>query len=64
MKKYLFDLIEKYRAKTWEMLQQFIFNSKALNHNLTLAEKGISNNEYIFVVITKGIKGANNFKFY
>ena len=54
------DLIEKYRAKTGnhEPTKKFIFNPKALNHDLTLAEAGISNNAYIFVGTTKGIKGA------
>ena len=54
------DLVAKYRAKTGDHdpTKKFIFNAKALNHDLTLAEAGLSNNAYIFVVTTKGIKGA------
>jgi hypothetical protein len=54
------DLIQRYRNKTGDHdpTKKFIFNAKALNHDLTLAEAGLSNNAYIFVVATKGIKGA------
>ena len=54
------DLIQRYRNKTGDHdpTKKFIFNAKALNHDLTLAEAGLTNNAYIFVVATKGIKGA------
>ena len=54
------DLIEKYRSKTGDNdpTKKFIFNAKALNPDLTLEEAKVQNNAYIFVVRTKGIKGA------
>ena len=37
--------------------KKFIFNAKPLNENITVAEAGITNNENIFVIISKVIKG-------
>ena len=55
------DLIEKYRNKANDRddTKKFIFNAKNLNADLSVAEAGITNNANIFVVATKGIKGAN-----
>ena len=55
------DIIEKYKNKAGVVGtgKKFIFNAKNLVPSLTLAEAGITNNANIFVVETKGIKGAN-----
>ena len=37
---------------------KFIFEAKPLNPSLTVAEAGITNNAYVFVVSDKGVKGA------
>ena len=54
------DIIEKYRNKANDRddTKKFIFNAKNLAPSLTVAEAGITNNANIFVVATKGIKGA------
>ena len=53
-------IIDRYRAKSGDKdpTKKFIFNAKNLAPSLTLSEAGISNNANIFVVATKGIKGA------
>ena len=59
------EIIQRYRfiANDHELTRKFIFNAKPLNYNLTLAEAGLSNNANIFVVSTKGIKGAGGFMY-
>jgi len=54
------DVIQRYRSKSGDNdpTKKFIFNIKALNCDLTVAEAGLTNNCNIFVVSTKGIKGA------
>jgi len=54
------DVIQRYRTKSNDRdpTKKFIFNAKALNCDLTVAEAGLTNNGNIFVVSTKGIKGA------
>ena len=54
------DLIQKYRNKSGDSdcFKKFIFNGKQLNGYLTVSEAGLSENANIFVVNTKGIKGA------
>ena len=54
------EVIEKYRNKSGDRdpTKKFIFNAKNLAPSLTVAEAGITNNANIFVVATKGIKGA------
>ena len=54
------DVINKYRIKANDndTSKKFIFNAKNLNASLTLSEAGITNNANIFVVTTKGVKGA------
>ena len=54
------EIIQKYRAKSNDKdnTKKFIYNAKQLNQDLTAAEAGIMNNSNIFVVATKGIKGA------
>ena len=54
------EVIEKYRSKSGDRdpTKKFIFNSKNLAPSLSVAEAGITNNANIFVVATKGIKGA------
>jgi hypothetical protein len=54
------EVIEKYRSKSGDRDQtkKFIFNAKNLAPGLSVAEAGITNNANIFVVATKGIKGA------
>ena len=55
------DIIKKYQAKSGDndTEKKFIFNAKNLSPTLTVAEAGITHNANIFVVATKGIKGAN-----
>ncbi len=38
--------------------KKFIFNAKALNPSLTVAEAGLNEGANIFVVNTAGVKGA------
>ena len=54
------EVIKKYRSKSGDNdpSKKFIFNAKNLNLSLTVAEADITNNANIFVVTTKGIKGA------
>ena len=54
------DVIQRYRSKTGDRdtTKKFIFNAKMLNQDLTLAEAGLTNGANVFVVATKGIKGA------
>ena len=54
------EVIKKYRTKSGDndTTKKFIFNAKNLSPSLTVAEAGITNNANIFVVATKGIKGA------
>ena len=54
------DIIDRYRNKAndHDNTKKFIFNAKNLNTSLSVAEAGITNNANIFVVATKGIKGA------
>jgi len=54
------EVIEKYRSKSGDRdpTKKFIFNAKNLAPGLSIAEAGITNNANIFVVATKGIKGA------
>ena len=54
------DLIQKYKTKSLEDVskKKFIFNAKALNPNLTVAEAGMQEGANIFVVNTAGVKGA------
>ena len=54
------DLIEKYRTKSLEDISEkkFIFNAKALNPSLTVAECGLIDGANIFVVNTARVKGA------
>jgi len=54
------ELIKKYRIISGDnkLTKKFIFNAKSLNYDLTIAEAGITHNANIFVVSTKGIKGA------
>ena len=54
------ELIEKYRMKSGDRdpTKKFIFNAKNLNPSLTCEEAGLTRNVNIFVVATKGIKGA------
>ena len=55
------EVIKKYQTKANDNdpSKKFIFNAKNLVPSLTVAEAGITNNANIFVVTTKGIKGAN-----
>ena len=54
------DLIERYKTKSMEDVskKKFIFNAKALNKDLTVAEAGLNDGANIFVVNTEGVKGA------
>ena len=54
------DIIERYKGKSGDKdtTKRFIFNAKELNPSLTIEEVGMSNNANIFVVTTKGVKGA------
>ena len=54
------DLIERYRNKSQDNdpTKKFIFNARELDSNLTVGEAGLYEGSNIFVVKTKGIKGA------
>ena len=54
------EVIKRYRAKSGDQdpSKKFIFNAKALNLDLTVAEAGLTDNANIFVVTTRGVKGA------
>ena len=49
------DIIQKYRQKSsnYDINIKFIWNAKDLNHSLTVAEAGLTNNANIFVVKTR-----------
>ena len=54
------EVINRYRAKSGDQdpSKKFIFNAKALNASLSVAEAGLTDNANIFVVATRGVKGA------
>ena len=54
------DLIERYRTKSQDNdpTKKFIFNARELDANLTVGEAGLYEGSNIFVIKTKGIKGA------
>ena len=54
------SVIDKYRNKSGDKdpTKKFIFNAKNLVTSLSVSEAGITHNANIFVVATKGIKGA------
>ena len=54
------NLIERYKTKSMQDVskKKFIFNAKALNKDLTVAEAGLNDGANIFVVNTEGVKGA------
>ena len=54
------DLIQRYRTKSNDNddSKKFIFNAKQLNPTLSVGEAGITDNANIFVVTTRGVKGA------
>ena len=53
-------VIERYRnsSSDFNEKEKFIFNAKALNPSITVAEAGFCNNCNIFVVETAGIRGG------
>ena len=53
-------LIQRYRAKSGDFVQQkkFIFNAKSLNPTLTCAEAGLTNNSIVQVLDTRDALGA------
>ena len=54
------EVIARYRVKTGDQdgSKKFIFNAKQLNESLSVSEAGLTNNANIFVVTTRGVKGA------
>ena len=54
------ELIERYRTKSQDNdpTKKFIFNARELDANLTVGEAGLYEGSNIFVIKTKGIKGA------
>ena len=54
------EVIQRYRTKANDTddSKKFIFNAKQLNTTLTVGEAGITDNANIFVVTTRGVKGA------
>ena len=54
------DLIQRYRTKSLDddTSKKFIFNARELDTNLTVGEAGLYEGSNIFVIKTKGIKGA------
>ena len=55
------EVVQRYRDQTgdYDKSKKFIYNAKSLNFELTVKQHGITNNGNIFVITTKGIKGAN-----
>ena len=53
-------VIERYRkfSPHFTQTEKFIFNAKALNPSITVAEAGLTNNSNIFVAETAGIRGG------
>ena len=56
----LSEVIQRYRVKSNDNddSKKFIFNAKQLNMSLTVGEAGLTDNANIFVVTTRGVKGA------
>ena len=54
------DLINRYREKTqdYDLTEKFVFNTKNLCPDLTVAEQGLINGAHIKIIVTKGIRGA------
>ena len=54
------EIVQRYRTKSGDAdtSKKFIFNAKQLNLGLTVAEAGLTDNANIFVVTTRGVKGA------
>ena len=54
------EVIEKYRSKAndHDETKRFIFNAKELDKSLTVAEAGLQDRANVFVINTKGVKGA------
>ena len=54
------EVIEKYRSKAndHDETKKFIFNAKELDRTLTVAEAGLQDRANVFVVTTKGVRGA------
>ena len=54
------EVINKYRQKSGDndMTERFVYNTKNLVPELTVAEQGLINSAVIKVISTKGIKGA------
>ena len=53
-------VIERYRMQANEVGTKikFIFNAMPLNHSLTVAEAGLSDNSDIFAMSTEGVRGG------
>ena len=56
------DVIKKYRVKAEDHNQNenFVFNAKNLNPELTVAESGLQNESIIFVLNKEGVEGGKN----
>ena len=53
------SIIKRYRQKTgFKEKAKFIYNAKNLNPSLTVAEAGITNNSFIFVISTEEVYGG------
>ena len=60
IKEKMSKVIERYRKKASDFSKtiKFIYNSKAINPCITVAEAGIGNNANIFVAETNGVRGG------
>ena len=54
------DLINNYRKKTgdYDLTEKFVFNTKNLCPDLTVAEQGLINGAQIKIIVTKGVRGG------
>ena len=61
------DVIKKFRVKANDLEdkehEKFLFNTKILNQTLTVAEAGMCNNSFVFVINDKDIDGGINKKY-
>ena len=54
------EIIQRFCAKAGikDSEKKFVYNAKSLNRDLNAAEAGLIHNANIFVISTKGVKGA------
>ena len=54
------DAIQKYRniSKDFEVEEKFVYNAITLNPSLTLEEANMTDKAYVFIVVTRDVKGG------